>query len=89
MILRLHQDEAAVLEPYVVELIGGWIAVTWQGMQSPAEWRLCELGPGRGTLIADALRLMQRVPGLIVITSYSIHYTKLYESSITVAMPRT
>jgi len=38
------------------EIIGLWAATTWQGMGEPAEVRLIELGPGRGTLIADALR---------------------------------
>ncbi len=38
------------------ELIGLWCAVVWQSMGAPATLRLVELGPGRGTLMADALR---------------------------------
>jgi NADH dehydrogenase [ubiquinone] 1 alpha subcomplex assembly factor 7 len=38
------------------ELIGAWCAVVWQQMGQPARFRLVELGPGRGTLLADALR---------------------------------
>jgi NADH dehydrogenase [ubiquinone] 1 alpha subcomplex assembly factor 7 len=38
------------------EIIGLWAATTWQRMGEPAEVRLIELGPGRGTLMADALR---------------------------------
>jgi NADH dehydrogenase [ubiquinone] 1 alpha subcomplex assembly factor 7 len=38
------------------ELIGAWCAVVWQQMGQPAPVRLIELGPGRGTLMADALR---------------------------------
>jgi SAM-dependent MidA family methyltransferase len=38
------------------EIVGLWAATTWQGMGEPAEVRLIELGPGRGTLMADALR---------------------------------
>jgi len=38
------------------EIIGLWAATTWQRMGEPAELRLIELGPGRGTLIVDALR---------------------------------
>jgi NADH dehydrogenase [ubiquinone] 1 alpha subcomplex assembly factor 7 len=45
------------------ELIGGWIADLWLRAGSPAV-RLVELGPGRGTLMADALRVLARVPGL-------------------------
>ena len=38
------------------ELIGLWCAVVWQAMGGPDPVALVELGPGRGTLIADALR---------------------------------
>ena len=38
------------------ELIGAWCAVQWQAMGRPDPVRLVELGPGRGTLMADALR---------------------------------
>ena len=45
------------------ELIGLWCAVTWQQLGCPAPMRLVELGPGRGTLMRDALRAARRVPG--------------------------
>ncbi|MSO71934.1 MAG: class I SAM-dependent methyltransferase [Alphaproteobacteria bacterium] len=45
------------------ELIGLWCAVVWQRMGAPARLRLVELGPGRGTLMADALRATAGVPG--------------------------
>ncbi|MGE3934355.1 MAG: class I SAM-dependent methyltransferase [Rhodospirillaceae bacterium] len=45
------------------ELIGLWCAVTWRLMGAPAAVRLVELGPGRGTLMADALRAAAPVPG--------------------------
>ena len=38
------------------ELIGIWAAVVWQGMGSPKKINLVELGPGRGTLMADCTR---------------------------------
>jgi NADH dehydrogenase [ubiquinone] 1 alpha subcomplex assembly factor 7 len=38
------------------ELIGLWAVATWQAMGSPSPFVLAELGPGRGTLMADALR---------------------------------
>ncbi|MDP6788057.1 MAG: SAM-dependent methyltransferase [Rhodospirillales bacterium] len=38
------------------ELIGLWCAVVWRAMGGPDPVALVELGPGRGTLIADALR---------------------------------
>ncbi|MGF1500366.1 MAG: class I SAM-dependent methyltransferase [Paracoccaceae bacterium] len=38
------------------ELIGLWAAQVWVGAGRPTPVRLVELGPGRGTLMADALR---------------------------------
>ncbi|EFG85722.1 SAM-dependent methyltransferase [Novacetimonas hansenii] len=43
------------------ELLGAWVAVTWQAMGTPTPFVLAEAGPGRGTLMADALRLLARV----------------------------
>lgn len=45
------------------ELIGLWLAQVWSDQGRPAPFTLAELGPGRGTLMADALRAAARVPG--------------------------
>ena len=45
------------------ELIGLWCAVTWQQMGEPTPVKLIELGPGRGTLMADMLRVSRQIPG--------------------------
>jgi NADH dehydrogenase [ubiquinone] 1 alpha subcomplex assembly factor 7 len=45
------------------ELVGAWLADRWQAMDKPSVVRLVELGPGRGTLMADALRATRGVPG--------------------------
>ncbi|MFZ9450268.1 MAG: SAM-dependent methyltransferase, partial [Alphaproteobacteria bacterium] len=46
------------------ELLGAWAAATWELAGSPSPVRLVELGPGRGTLMADALRATARpAPG--------------------------
>jgi NADH dehydrogenase [ubiquinone] 1 alpha subcomplex assembly factor 7 len=42
------------------ELLGLWVAQVWLDMGSPASCRLIEIGPGRGTLMADALRAVAR-----------------------------
>lgn len=44
------------------ELIGAWLAERWLAMGQP-NVALVELGPGRGTLVADALRATRGVPG--------------------------
>jgi NADH dehydrogenase [ubiquinone] 1 alpha subcomplex assembly factor 7 len=44
------------------ELVGLWCAVVWQQMGAPAVLRLVELGPGRGTLMHDALRAARAAP---------------------------
>lgn len=46
------------------ELIGLWTAATWQAIGTPTRFALIELGPGRGTLMADLLRAARIVPGL-------------------------
>jgi len=38
------------------ELIGLWTAAVWRQMGAPENLRIIELGPGRGTLMQDALR---------------------------------
>ncbi len=58
------------------ELIGLWSAVVWQQMGAPEKINLIELGPGRGTLIADALRAARILPNFI--QAISLH---LVESS--------
>jgi len=44
------------------ELIGLWCAETWQRLGAPAALTLVELGPGRGTLMADLLRAARVLP---------------------------
>jgi NADH dehydrogenase [ubiquinone] 1 alpha subcomplex assembly factor 7 len=44
------------------ELIGLWAAEVWRLMGKPAVIRLVELGPGRGTLMLDALRASRVAP---------------------------
>jgi len=44
------------------ELLGLWSVDMWQKLGSPNALNLIEFGPGRGTLMADALRAAQLVP---------------------------
>ena len=44
------------------ELLGIWVAEVWRACGAPAECSLVELGPGRGTMMADALRALHVAP---------------------------
>ncbi len=48
------------------ELIGLWCAAVWQQLGQPARVHLVELGPGRGTLMADALRSSGILPAFVL-----------------------
>jgi SAM-dependent MidA family methyltransferase len=45
------------------ELIGLWMAAVWQEIGTPSNVRIIELGPGRGTLMQDAMRAAKVVSG--------------------------
>ncbi len=45
------------------EIIGLWLAQAWTDRGSPSPFILAELGPGRGTLMADVLRAAGKVKG--------------------------
>lgn len=51
------------------ELIGLWCAAVWEGMGKPAPVRLVEPGPGRGTLMGDALRAASVMPDFLAAAS--------------------
>ena len=47
------------------ELIGLWCVAVWRAMGEPRPFLLVELGPGRGSLMADALRAAQIAPDFL------------------------
>jgi SAM-dependent MidA family methyltransferase len=47
------------------EMLGLWCGQVWVDQGCPKNTKLVELGPGRGTLMADALRALKRVPGFL------------------------
>jgi len=59
------------------ELIGLWCAVSWRQMGAPGHINLVELGPGRGTLMQDALRAAEREPAFY--TAFSVHLVEIGE----------
>ncbi|MCB9991254.1 MAG: SAM-dependent methyltransferase [Rhodospirillales bacterium] len=45
------------------ELLGAWVCDLWMQRGQPERFVWAECGPGRGTLMADALRATAKVPG--------------------------
>ena len=54
------------------EMIGVWVAQTWELLGNPKSFSLVELGPGRGTLMADCLRVLNQVPGILDAVSINL-----------------
>jgi NADH dehydrogenase [ubiquinone] 1 alpha subcomplex assembly factor 7 len=57
------------------ELLGLWAASAWKAIGSPPLLRLIELGPGRGTMMADALRALRVLPPLY--QALSVHLVEI------------
>jgi SAM-dependent MidA family methyltransferase len=57
------------------ELLGLWAASVWKAIGSPPILRLIELGPGRGTMMTDALRALRVLPPLY--QALSIHLVEI------------
>jgi SAM-dependent MidA family methyltransferase len=47
------------------ELVGLWLAQAWEEQGRPSRPVLMELGPGRGTMMADMLRALKAAPDLL------------------------
>lgn len=47
------------------EIIGIWLIAAWEQLGAPDQFRLVELGPGRGTLMADCLRSISLKPKML------------------------
>lgn len=59
------------------ELVGAWLADLWQRMGQPSPFCLAELGPGRGTLMADILRAAAVLPDFL--TAAQVHFVETSE----------
>ena len=60
------------------ELVGVWCVNAWQALGSPDDFVLCEIGPGRGTLMKDLIRTAGKIaPGFIA--AAKIHMVEISE----------
>jgi NADH dehydrogenase [ubiquinone] 1 alpha subcomplex assembly factor 7 len=57
------------------EMIGVWCVNAWQSLGSPSPFALVELGPGRGTLMADLLRAAKAAPEFLA--AVEIHLVEM------------
>lgn len=57
------------------EMIGIWAADIVMKLGNPKKIILCELGPGRGTLMKDILRVLSKLPGLNI----EVHLVEISE----------
>jgi NADH dehydrogenase [ubiquinone] 1 alpha subcomplex assembly factor 7 len=57
------------------EMIGLWCVDLWTRMEKPTPFILAELGPGRGTLMADALRAARVAPDFLAVAE--IHLVEI------------
>ena len=69
------------------ELIGLWLVECWNQRGRPDPFRLVEMGPGRGTLMADILRTAKMMPEFLAaadihLIETSPHLRKLQENSL-------
>jgi SAM-dependent MidA family methyltransferase len=69
------------------ELIGVWIVNHWHEMGQPESFNLIELGPGRGTLMKDILRVLAKYPAIcnalnIRMVEASPHFRELQRGAV-------
>lgn len=60
------------------EMVGIWCLSTWKSLGEPRELNLIELGPGKGTLMKDILRVASKFPAFK--SALSIHLVELSET---------
>jgi hypothetical protein len=56
LLLLLRPCDCSLLLLLLLQMIGIWCVLMWQSLGQPQHLNLVELGPGRGTLMADLLR---------------------------------
>ncbi|MCB1418757.1 MAG: SAM-dependent methyltransferase [Notoacmeibacter sp.] len=55
------------------ELLAVWAYRAWQGAGSPSPFVFAEIGPGRGTMMADMLRVLARLDGGAMLRAAQVH----------------
>ncbi|KAI3364610.1 hypothetical protein L3Q82_011390 [Scortum barcoo] len=59
------------------ELIGVWIISEWMGAGQPKQLQVVELGPGKGSLACDVLRVFSQLQSVVGGASVSLHLVEV------------
>ncbi|KAM6915492.1 LOW QUALITY PROTEIN: protein arginine methyltransferase NDUFAF7, mitochondrial [Xenentodon cancila] len=59
------------------ELLGVWIISEWMGAGRPKQLQLVELGPGKGSLAGDVLRVFSQLRSVLGAASVSLHLVEV------------
>ncbi|XP_071324204.1 protein arginine methyltransferase NDUFAF7, mitochondrial isoform X1 [Trachinotus anak] len=59
------------------ELLGVWIVSEWMGAGGPKQLQLVELGPGKGSLASDILRVFSQLQSVLGEVSVSLHLVEV------------
>uniref|UniRef100_A0A8C9ZAV3 Protein arginine methyltransferase NDUFAF7 n=1 Tax=Sander lucioperca TaxID=283035 RepID=A0A8C9ZAV3_SANLU len=59
------------------ELLGVWIVSEWMGAGRPTQLQLVELGPGKGSLASDVLRVFSQLRSVLGGASVSLHLVEV------------
>ncbi|MFZ1989263.1 MAG: SAM-dependent methyltransferase [Alphaproteobacteria bacterium] len=59
------------------EMVGVWVLRSWIDLGMPHAWQLIELGPGRGTLMADIIRALKLRPQALEAAHFHLVETSL------------
>ncbi|XP_013766199.1 protein arginine methyltransferase NDUFAF7, mitochondrial [Pundamilia nyererei] len=59
------------------ELIGVWIISEWMGAGQPKQLQLVELGPGKGSLASDVIRVFSQLQSVLGGASVSLHLVEV------------
>ncbi|XP_051469808.1 protein arginine methyltransferase NDUFAF7, mitochondrial isoform X2 [Apus apus] len=66
-----------ITSPEISQLIGIWYISEWMAMGKPKAFQLVELGPGRGSLTDDILRVFKQLTSLLSKCDVSIHLVEV------------
>ncbi|XP_043913423.1 protein arginine methyltransferase NDUFAF7, mitochondrial [Protopterus annectens] len=59
------------------ELVGVWCISEWMSAGKPKDFQIVELGPGRGSLMSDVLRVFSQLNSILTKSQISVHLVEV------------